>query len=56
MRRMEAKRKKASALTFRFSQSLASRRHRLSQAIVRSMLIGLTDIFEVSALAVSRVV
>ena len=38
MRRIEAKRKKASALTFRFSQSLASRRHRLSQAIVRSTI------------------
>src|ERR1019366_7261439 len=38
MRRMEAKRKKASALTFRFSQSLASLRHRSSQAIVRSAI------------------
>ena len=33
---MEARRRKASALWLRFSQSLASLRHRLSQAIVRS--------------------
>src|ERR1039458_2034166 len=38
MRRMEARRRKASALWLRFSQSLASRRQRLSQAIVRSTI------------------
>src|SRR4051812_18928709 len=37
MRRMDARRKNASALRLRFSQSLASLRQRLSQAIVRSM-------------------
>ena len=36
MRRMEARRRKASAVRLRFSQSLARRRHRLSQAMVRS--------------------
>jgi len=35
MRRMEARRRKASALWLRFSQSLASRRQRLSQAMER---------------------
>jgi hypothetical protein len=38
MRRIEARRKKASALRSRFSQSLASLRHRLSQAMVRSTI------------------
>jgi hypothetical protein len=38
MRRMEARRKKASALRLRFSQSLASLRQRLSQAMVRSTI------------------
>jgi len=37
-RRMDARRRKASALWLRFSQSLASRRQRLSQAIVRSTI------------------
>src|SRR5262249_11885916 len=36
MRRIEASRRNASALRLRFSQSLASLRHRLSQAKVRS--------------------
>src|SRR6266850_5771230 len=36
MRRIEARRKNASALRLRFSQSLASLRQRLSQAMVRS--------------------
>ena len=36
MRRIDARRKNASALRFRFSQSFASRRQRLSHAIVRS--------------------
>lgn len=36
MRRIDARRKNASALRLRFSQSLASLRHRLSQAMVRS--------------------
>jgi hypothetical protein len=36
MRRIEARRKKASALRLRFSQSLVSLRQRLSQAMVRS--------------------
>src|SRR5271169_2307673 len=38
MRRIEARRKNASALRFRFSQSFASRRQRLSHAIVRSTI------------------
>jgi hypothetical protein len=38
MRRIEARRKNASALRLRFSQSLASRRQRLSQAMVRSTI------------------
>jgi hypothetical protein len=38
MRRIEARRKKASPLRLRFSQSLASRRQRLSQAMVRSTI------------------
>ena len=38
MKRIEARRKKASALRLRFSQSLASLRQRLSHAIVRSMI------------------
>jgi transposase len=38
MRRMDARRRKASALWLRFSQSLASRRQRLSQPIVRSTI------------------
>ena len=38
MRRIDARRRKASALRFRFSQSFASRRQRLSQAIVRSTI------------------
>ena len=33
---MDARRRNVSALRLRFSQSLASRRHRLSQAMVRS--------------------
>ena len=36
MMRMDASLRKASALRLRFSQSLANRRQRLSQAIVRS--------------------
>ena len=36
MRRIEARRKNAKALRVRFSKSLANRRHRLSQAKVRS--------------------
>ncbi len=36
MRRMDARRRNVSALRLRFSQSLTSRRHRLSQAMVRS--------------------
>jgi hypothetical protein len=36
MRRIEARRKNASAVRLRFSQSLASLRQRLSQAMVRS--------------------
>ena len=36
MRRIDARRKKASALRLRFSQSLANLRQRLSQAMVRS--------------------
>src|SRR4029077_6726382 len=36
MRRIDARRRNASALRFRFSQSFASRRQRLSHAIVRS--------------------
>ena len=36
MRRIDARRRNASAFRFRFSQSFASRRQRLSQAIVRS--------------------
>jgi transposase len=36
MRRIDARRKNASAFRLRFSQSLASLRHRLSQAMVRS--------------------
>ena len=35
---MEASLRKASALRLRFSQSLANRRQRLSQAIVRSTI------------------
>ena len=38
MRRMEASFKKARPLRLRFSQSLARRRQRLSQAIVRSTI------------------
>ena len=38
MRRIEARRKKASAFRLRFSQSLASLRQRLSQAMVRSTI------------------
>src|ERR1700682_4868103 len=38
MRRIEARRKKASALRLRFSQSLAGLRHRLSQAMLRSTI------------------
>ena len=38
MRRIEARRKNASALRLRFSQSLASLRQRLSQARVRSTI------------------
>jgi len=38
MRRIEARRRKASALQLRFSQSLASRRQRFSQAMVRSTI------------------
>ena len=38
MRRIEARRKKVSALRLRFSQSLASLRQRLSQAMVRSTI------------------
>ena len=38
MRRIEARRKNASALRLRFSQSLASLRQRLSQAMVRSTI------------------
>src|SRR5947207_11070852 len=38
MRRIEARRRKASALWLRFSQSLARRRHRLSQPMVRSTI------------------
>ena len=38
MRRIEARRRKASALRFRHSQSLAKRRQRLSHAIVRSTI------------------
>src|SRR5271166_5678468 len=38
MRRMDASLRKASALRLRFSQSFASRRQRLSQAIVRSTI------------------
>src|SRR5438046_2111168 len=38
MRRMEARRRNASAVQLRFSQSLASRRQRLSQASVRSTI------------------
>ena len=38
MRRMEARWRKASALWLRFSQSLASRRQRLSQPMVRSTI------------------
>ena len=38
MRRMEASFKNARALRFKFSQSLARRRQRLSQAIVRSTI------------------
>jgi hypothetical protein len=38
MRRMDARRKKAKALRFRFSQSLANLRQRFSQAMVRSTI------------------
>src|ERR1700745_2348976 len=38
IRRMEASLRKARALRLRFSQSLASRRQRFSQAIVRSTI------------------
>ena len=38
MRRIDARRKNASALRLRFSQSLASLRQRLSQAMVRSTI------------------
>src|SRR5713101_2914894 len=38
MRRIEARRKNASAFRFRFSQSLASLRQRLSHAMVRSTI------------------
>jgi len=38
MRRMDASLRKASALRLRFSQSLANRRQRLSQAMVRSTI------------------
>ncbi len=38
MRRIEARRKNARAFRLRFSQSLASLRHRLSQAKVRSTI------------------
>jgi hypothetical protein len=38
MRRMDAKRRNMRAVRLRFSQSLASRRQRLSQAIVRSTI------------------
>lgn len=38
MRRIEAQRRKASALAFRHSQSFASLRHRFSQPIVRSTI------------------
>src|SRR6185503_4896849 len=38
IRRIEARRRKASALWLRFSQSLARRRHRLSQAMDRSTI------------------
>jgi hypothetical protein len=38
MRRIEARRKKASPLRLRFSQSFASLRQRLSQAMVRSTI------------------
>jgi hypothetical protein len=38
MRRIDARRKNASAFRLRFSQSLASRRQRLSQAMERSTI------------------
>src|SRR6185312_17520973 len=38
IRRIEVRRRKASALWLRFSQSLARRRHRLSQAMDRSTI------------------
>src|ERR1035437_1200908 len=38
MRRMDARRRKIRPLRLRFSQSLASRRQRLSHAMVRSMI------------------
>src|SRR3954447_2813922 len=38
MRRMEASLRKARALRLRFSQSLASRRQRINQAMVRSTI------------------
>ena len=38
MRRIEASLRKASALRLRFSQSLANRRQRLSQAMLRSTI------------------
>ena len=38
MRRMEASLRKARAVRLRFSQSLANRRQRLSQAMVRSTI------------------
>jgi hypothetical protein len=46
MRRIEARRKKASDLRLRFSQSLASLRQRLSQAMVRSTIQRLDRILK----------
>jgi hypothetical protein len=49
MGRMEARRKNASALRLRHSQSLASLRQRLSQAMVRSTIQGLGTIVKPTA-------
>src|SRR4051794_11660205 len=57
MRRTEAQRRKASALRFRRSQSLAGRRHRLSQARVRStiQLGSATNLWKSDRLTIARV-
>ena len=55
MRRIDARRKKASALRLRSSQVLASLRQRLSHAIVRSTIHRLGTIFKTGRGVVSLI-